>query len=265
MVWSAIASSAGNAIGSIAGGLVQRSASKAQTRYQKDFAQKGIQWRVADAKKAGIHPLAALGAQVPSYTPQAVGDLGLSAAGQDIGRAVSAGMNGQQRQQRRLGQLAVERSELENELLRSQIAKERTAPPALPSATGTGAFQGQGDAVNIVPQEYSASGGRPSRDAGASPDISFARTDRGGYTVLPSKDAKERMEDMLVPEIMWSLRNQLIPAISGLTPPDPKEYPLPKGYKYWAWNPLKQEFEPSNKPHNAYNRAIMKMQRLFRK
>lgn len=42
---------------------------RSQIALQREFAQNSIQWRVADAKKAGIHPLAALGAQGTSYTP----------------------------------------------------------------------------------------------------------------------------------------------------------------------------------------------------
>ncbi|QCS37408.1 DNA pilot protein [Tortoise microvirus 100] len=36
---------------------------------QKEFAQNSIQWKAADAKKAGIHPLYAMGSQAASYTP----------------------------------------------------------------------------------------------------------------------------------------------------------------------------------------------------
>lgn len=39
---------------------------------QKEFAQNSIQWRVNDAKAAGLHPLAALGANGTTYTPSAV-------------------------------------------------------------------------------------------------------------------------------------------------------------------------------------------------
>lgn len=93
---------------SILGGFMNRASQKdAQTqtayfadknmRMQEEFAQNGIRWRVNDAKKAGIHPLYALGASVPSYTPSSVsfaGDTSLgnsfAAAGQDIGRAINS-------------------------------------------------------------------------------------------------------------------------------------------------------------------------------
>lgn len=58
---------------SLLGGLFGRSEAKAQAKQQKEFAQNSIQWRVADAKKAGIHPLAALGASSSAYTPVSSG------------------------------------------------------------------------------------------------------------------------------------------------------------------------------------------------
>lgn len=46
----------------------------AATEYerQKEFAQHGIQWRVEDAKAAGVHPLFALSGGGAAYSPQAV-------------------------------------------------------------------------------------------------------------------------------------------------------------------------------------------------
>lgn len=40
-----------------------------QIQLEKDFAQNGITWRVADAARNGISPLAALGASEPSFNP----------------------------------------------------------------------------------------------------------------------------------------------------------------------------------------------------
>lgn len=66
--------------GALAGGLIgligARMANKSQEkmhkenmRMQREFAQNSIKWRVDDAKRAGIHPLAALGSQATYYTP----------------------------------------------------------------------------------------------------------------------------------------------------------------------------------------------------
>lgn len=75
--------------GKIAGGVVggamnllggaisdSRSAKASQASWnanynaQKEFAQNSIQWRVQDAKKAGINPYAVVGGQSVGYTPQ---------------------------------------------------------------------------------------------------------------------------------------------------------------------------------------------------
>lgn len=79
-----------------------RSQSSAQEyERQKEFAQNGIRWKVADAKAAGIHPIFAIGANTPTYSPQAaVGtDYGLSQIGQNIGRAIEAGQTRYERAQ----------------------------------------------------------------------------------------------------------------------------------------------------------------------
>lgn len=110
-------------------------------RLQKKFAQEGIQWKVKDARKAGVHPLYALGAQTHSFAPVSVGltpdtAMGdaLSKAGQNIGRAVAAGSTPTQRAtayERTIQALSVERASLENAKLRSEIASQtaQIGPP----------------------------------------------------------------------------------------------------------------------------------------
>lgn len=137
---------------SLLGGLFGNKSSKDTARenaaFQKEFAQQGIQWKVADAKKAGIHPLYALGAQTHSFNPVVMQDsLGpaLSSAGQDISRAMQAAATQPQRAAADatsavLGKLAIERATLENEELRSRIARERSAQLGPPFPSGVQTF-----------------------------------------------------------------------------------------------------------------------------
>lgn len=85
----------------------QQSAFNRQADLSRQFAKKGIQWRVADAKAAGIHPLAALGAHTSVAPSMPVGG---DAVAEGLGK-VGDWMSGVGR----------ERAELENQLLRSQI------------------------------------------------------------------------------------------------------------------------------------------------
>lgn len=113
------------AAGSIASSFLGKSAADKQADLQKDFAQKGIQWKVKDAKAAGIHPLYALGANTVSYSPVNVGQPDLGAMGADIGQAIDRVSNPAEKAGGALGALALERAGLENDLLRAQIARAR--------------------------------------------------------------------------------------------------------------------------------------------
>lgn len=85
-----------SAAGSIGGSLISsssaRKANKRNLQAQAYMAQRAIRWRVADARKAGVHPLFALGAQTASFTPsvQPVTDgSGVANAAAHIGDAIS--------------------------------------------------------------------------------------------------------------------------------------------------------------------------------
>lgn len=130
---------------SIAGGAIASrstaNAAEQNTAMQKEFAQNGIQWKVEDAKKAGIHPLAALGAQTISYSPSYVGDssfgTGIANAGQDISRAIDATRTSGARAagfEKTVQDLTVQKMGLENQILASQLATINQAghPPARP-------------------------------------------------------------------------------------------------------------------------------------
>lgn len=84
------------AAGTVLGGLISNLFNTRQREnaeeFQREFAQNAISWRVQDAKRAGIHPLYAMGANVPSGQPMVLGDaLGeaLGSGSQQIGNAVA--------------------------------------------------------------------------------------------------------------------------------------------------------------------------------
>lgn len=278
MVWGALI----GAGATIAGGLLSKSSAESQKdaslmnsaedrALQREFAQQGIRWRVADAKAAGIHPLYAMGAQLPSaspttFIPGETGHFGRSVAeaGQDIGRAIDATRTAPEKNRARLEALTLERGELENELLRSKIAREKAqVGPPLPMAGASTFMPGQGDPERMGLTVTSANSHveqKPQEVGVASPRNSSmepqAVTDRGfiwtgsGYSPVPSKDAKDRMEDMVVPEMAWSLRNNLLPNL-GDRSNEPPAHLIPEGYNSWRWSYSKQEWQPHYNPHRA--------------
>lgn len=93
---------------------------------QRDFAQHGLSWRVEDAKEAGINPLAALGAQLSSFSNTVGAGTGVAEAGQDISRAMHALGDPEQRQVAMMkSKLDLERSGLENDILRNRLASSQ--------------------------------------------------------------------------------------------------------------------------------------------
>ncbi len=252
---------------SFAGGLIgqnkqnkaNRQINEQNIRLQKEFAQSGITWRVADAKRAGIHPLAALGAQTHSYAPQSIGMdySNMGRMGQDIGRAISTAAGGSQRRRleqynEKVRQLNLKNMELRNAALASQIAVN-TQSGQVPR-TGIGSrmlVDGQTDSgsavpglVKDVPQRRTIS--NPERlweTPAAVPDVSWTRT-KGGYARIPSPDVKRAIEDMLPLELEWYIRNKVAPLFSrrGTTPPVPRK----KGH-YWRVNPFTGNYYQSSR------------------
>lgn len=166
---------------SLVGGLVSsgegkknRRIAREQMKMQREFAQHGVRWRVADAQAAGIHPLAALGMQGLSYSPVHVPEsagLGeaLADAGQNVARAVAAQMTPEQRQQQAMA-LALAAKQLEESdarilALRSEAARNMREANAAQTFPVPDPFWDQFGAApvasveTVVPESVRPSGG----------------------------------------------------------------------------------------------------------
>lgn len=91
--------------------LNQNEINRKNAELQREFAQNSIQWKVEDAKRAGIHPLAALGASGYSASPSYVGaDNGIAQAGQQLSQGLSKALD---KDAEKLSALKVKDAELE--------------------------------------------------------------------------------------------------------------------------------------------------------
>lgn len=133
-----------------------------QEALQQEFAKNSIQWKAKDALDAGIHPLYAMGAPTTSYSPSIVGaqtdtSMGsaVASAGQDISRAMQATQSQPARDAafvKTSQSLQLQRMGLENELLASQIAKQRgQIGPAMPTLNGKTLIDGQPATALVTP------------------------------------------------------------------------------------------------------------------
>lgn len=285
-------SAIGGAIGGIAGGVAglisggQSSANAARLNqlnyeHQKEFAQNGIRWKVADAKAAGLHPLAALGASTAQYTPAtAIGDSPdwsfLADAGQSIGRAVDAKRTQQERVEQQQKQdaafaLKAENQKAENDLIRAQTAsiqqdmvlrqakaseqavRTQQQVPAMPSLGRDGSvIAGQGDAtspagIEAKPAEIVVNDPQTrTAEAGSHPDKRWLRTSTGGYQPVRSEAAQNALEDDIVGSFRYDMRNGLANMANSQDNAPPRAF-LPDGGRgnyFWFWDGVLGEWYP---------------------
>lgn len=226
---------------------------------QLDAAQKGIQWRVADAKAAGIHPLYALGSPGISLSPtplfqQSGGGSGFGGLSQDISRELMSMKTNDERRREvaaasvrgAAGEaLQLEHMSLQNEMLRSQIARFNSAQLG-PPAPSMGGFAGSSDRVQPVPATPVINSPiQHGREAGNITDYAFSRSHMGGLVPVPSNDVKNRIEDSPM-EWLWWWRNNVMPNFGGMPRPSLREFPLPDG-QTWEWNVREQQFLPRDR------------------
>lgn len=228
---------------------------------QEEFAKMGIQWKVQDAIAAGLHPLYALGGGA-NYSPSSV--IGASSsgfgsapvpqvsaalrsgrssasswasAGQDLTRAIMASESKEARaMSQTMSALSLERAGLENDLLRAQIAKTNGSQlgPGMPGAPQAPPFV-QDQPLKVTVSAPANAGQEP----GGIPGLGYDVSEHGGtkyYYPVPSKDVKERIEDMHGPEFMWALRNNYLPSV-GLYRSPPAHVPLEPGME-WNFHPM---------------------------
>lgn len=111
-----------------AGILSGQAEARKERERQTQFAQNSLQWKAEDARRAGLHPLAALGASGYQASPVHVGGQDWSGLGQDLGRAFlqnsdQAGRDAYARKE--LSQFDSKRMSQENELRDMELEMAR--------------------------------------------------------------------------------------------------------------------------------------------
>lgn len=270
MPWGNIIS----AIGGLAGGLLQSQGQQSANRLaeaqfdynaqkQEEYFKNAVLFRVQDAKRAGVHPLAALGAQIASPGPIAVGGgvadtglgSGLASAGQDIGRAVSALKRTDEKEaamRDAISAATLTKTQAEIDYIRSMTMRNLAPSPGVPVATsGVRAtlLDGQGNAPSLIKPELNkvtvTAPGAAHREPGQQPDVGHAVTSRGTVTVIPGENVKNRMEDMSWLPFQWFVRNHIMPMFNQKyrSPPGP----APFG-KIWNWDGVMGEWSLRDRP-----------------
>lgn len=235
-------------IGSLASSIFH---DKKNTELQKDFAQQGIRWKVADAKAAGIHPLAALGASTMSYQPA---DSAIPEIAQDLGQNITRAVHQTRTQREReeaLSKLALEKSELDNALIRSQIKLTDSQvggslPSGRPYSFDSPDLTKYG--VDVQPTQTTPSEkGFPGKETGSHPSYTYLAQDDGSLQLVPSTQAKQLTEDSFFLELPWFVNNGLLPSFKRDEqggPPKPPKHLWAKGAIDYEWVPIRMSWVP---------------------
>lgn len=282
MGWGAVA---GAAIGALASSKSSRDANKANSEQaalnyeqQKEFAQHGIRWKVADARAAGLHPLAALGAQTTSFSPIAIGQtpdpIGgyLADMGQNIDRALDQTRTRTERaealrdaearrtrsleRQEQMDSLNVERHraelqhmDMQNQLLASQIARYKSAQlgPGMPSNVGAGgtAHSAPTGSVEINPAQItSRSAAQPALEAGGDTpgfkEFRIGGKNIGGVMELPNEAMSQSMESLgpLLSVPAYLMHSGMRAVDYVRHGPGTDSLPKLPSSHRWSWNPF---------------------------
>lgn len=180
-------------------------------------AKKSVQWRVADAKKAGIHPLAALGVS-PAQMQPVYADTKFGQAGQDLGRAVQA-LKPSLEKEASIEQ--IKGLKLENKLKEVEIAIQQKALAnnkgiPIPSTDMEGVITPDNvsrnyspnstvPGVNFTPSDVPMMSSHGVQ-AGVQPMTQYAVNDFGTYYKLPSKEIQEAIsEGSLVTQLKYNI------------------------------------------------------------
>lgn len=157
--FSALISAGANIFSGILGSNSAKANNEAQMQMaqqnialQKEFAQKGVQWKASDAREAerlyGINPLVSMGASTSTFSPVSVGlenpgekmGAGIAGAGQDLSRAAEA-----------MSASNVRKARLEEDLLRAKIANTNSDTVRNTAAASDMAKRGQQKAPGLGP------------------------------------------------------------------------------------------------------------------
>lgn len=234
-------------------------AANANFELQQRLAEHGTLIKARDVmaayKETGIHPLSLLGVPSAGGSPvNFVGDSGsnwrkgVSDAGQDIGRAISATAG--QEERNKLTALTMQRGNLENELLRVQIARQvqelegnAQIGPAMPIGNPNRyLLPGQGDTNTelraplggpyIKDKAMERTRVNPDTtyaEPGAVPGLGHIRMPDGRLMPVKSEDAQKRLED----DIPGNLKHFFLRTFGPMF--NPKAYqpgPPPPGYRW---------------------------------
>lgn len=232
-----------------------------QEKLQKEFAQNSISWKAADAERAGISKVFAVGAPATSYSPVSIGS-----AGSDLGNAANkaaSAISGQggpgSTTTGKVSGLSAEIQaaqldglKVDNAIKRAELASK----VSIATQPGAGHVMDrdtvQGPEGVKFEKKIAPAGNEPQKEFGTSPEVSMYRTKHGYAPQIPQQ-LQEAFESDMLSRWQWNLRNKILPGMGQGMQDTYGTRPYPPGPgQWWDFNPLKGEYILMNKDQKPY-------------
>lgn len=204
----------GSIIGAGINAGVQSKINKENMELQKEFAQNSIQWKVADAKKAGIHPAIGLGAQTYNAIPSSVGadvGSGVSGAFKHFGSAIDSFIEDKSEER----QLQLKSLELDNQAKMLEIQKMKQGSnngnislnPNSYVSSNSNLSASNDIKDNPSSSSSSNSGSIYGTDNNPLSDITIDKNMDGSFSINYSKDRQDLYSESFFDRFGWVARN----------------------------------------------------------
>lgn len=189
---------------------------KKNEKAQKNILQNQLQWKAADAEKAGISKYFAMGAPTANFAPSSVGG-DFSDFGKSIDKAIPGqGGAGATTTGKVTGiSSAIAAAQLDglkidNDIKRAELAS-KTAIATQPGAGGILDHDvTTGPGGTKLKKEIAPAGYLPQKTHGVSPEVDLYRT-HTGYAPQVPQQLQEAFENDTLGRWQWNLRNRIMP------------------------------------------------------
>lgn len=246
LISSSLISAGSSLLGKLFGGSKGPSP-KDQADFQNVMIQNNMKSLMEGAKSLGIHPTVALGLNpgvggmsfdVGARDRSTTGDM-LNEMGQNLAGAVGRMQSADQKAvAAATTKLTLERGELENELLRTQIAQARATPVPGISNNNNQMIAGQADTgANYIATQLTKHENSEGKEAGTPSSWTTVQT-KTGPMMVPSQDFQDRAEDIPLIGWEWLLRNKAPYIVEAL------RHVMPSKYEMSDWQRRNLQREP---------------------
>lgn len=195
--------------------------SNKQAKLQKEFAQNAISWKAADAERAGISKVFAMGAPTHSYQPVSTGT-DFSALGNAIDNTIKGQGGPHSTTSGKLSGISSELAaaqldgiKIDNDIKRAELASKiniATQPGAggILDNSVTAGPEGVKSKKEISPGSPDAS----HKSFGLAPEVDMYQGPGGGFIPQVPQQLQEAFENDWWSLYQWRLRNKLLPFYS---------------------------------------------------